>query len=1155
MDIKEKHSIIQKIIDIILDINNELDITYLTASSFVELGGDSFQAMILAARVNKELGIDLPVGEILSNSPLEKIIKATINNKKINFNKYNDKDSPASYSNESAVNINVASTGQHSMWIMQEILGGNAYNLIFLMDMNGPLNIFTLKKAIKKTVQRHEGLKTYFKYTDKELNTFIMKDFQPTFELVDADEGNESFSEVIKLVSKNLKNTNFDLEEKPPLKFVLVTNGESKHTLFIIIHHLLVDGWAVGLLLDELIEHYKSITLKKDSYVESAPSPQIFEEHLQTLRRTGVIKNQLEFWKKALKDYPTIIELPSDKKRPKYQACNGNRIPFSLDGIKSEYIWKTADRYGTTKFTLFLAAYGLLLSRYIGSSRLLIGIPTANRQNIEMQKLIGLCSNVLPVPINIEGNQTIKEYILHVQKSLNNTLNNSDVPFVEIIKELDISGNLKSNPLVQYVFGMHDKLINRNKTVGDLNIKIKDGHGGGSPFDISFFIQNSTPIYTGEIEYSSDTFLRLEMMNLLESFVSIIEDFYKLGSEVLIENVRSISQGQYQQLEKINNTEITNYHGNIEHLFMEQAKKNPNAIAIDDPNKRTVTYKDLEIYSRVQAKLLINKGVKIGDKVIIALDRSIEEIVGLLGVLRAGAVYMAVNPEWPSRRLKTIIQNSSPEAIIASDKYKEKFASIMERNTKILKPWNNSWPIKSDEIKVTPKDPERLAYIAFTSGSTGVPKGVAVPHRGVIRLVDSVEYIDCEEERFLRFAPLAFDASTLEIWAPLLNGGTCVIYPPKTPSPHELGDFLKNNNITRLWLTSGLFRVVAEFTPESFFNVRQLLTGGDVVPTHYVRRIKEINPKLVITNGYGPTENTTFTTTYTVNSLEDIEDPLPIGKPVPNTRIYILDNDYRILPPGAIGELCIAGKGLAKGYLNSPEETAKSFGFLSTDINEFIYKTGDMVRLDTRGRIRYLGRKDHQVKIRGHRIELEEVQNIINSHNSVKDSIVFTTGSTSTNRRLLAGVVLKNNKNNDLENIKNHLKEILPDYMLPSLWAVVDKIPINHNGKVDRNELEQKAKQYSSNKNKKMSSENKIVDSNSDLLIKTKNIYLRILELDSVTEDGNFFNLGGDSLKMARLIALIRNELSCNLSIREFYTEPTLRNLVKLIVKQKGINH
>ncbi|MCL6443031.1 MAG: amino acid adenylation domain-containing protein [Alicyclobacillus sp.] len=1101
--------------------------------SFVQLGGDSLLAMQLVARAQEEFNVSLPIGSLLGGEPLRHVLaRGQAMAERLTLNEISEAE---------------ATSIQQGMWVMQQLIGGSAYNLVFLVHFEGSVDPSLLRKAIEGTVLRHEGLRTGFRSTESGLCPVVVDDFVPELEIVSVVGANANFLDAVKTVVKERGQRAFALSEKPPVAFTLVTDGMARHTLLFITHHMLLDGWAIGLVLKELLDRLEALMTGKELRLSEAPRQSAFKRRQAWLREKGILARQAEYWRKALQDVPTTLELPSDRSRPAIQSPSGQRIPYKLTTKETDAVYKVAGRLGVTPFALLLSAYALLLTRYTGNRKLIVGVPSAGRSTPELRELVGLCTNVVPVIVEVKEDATVAEYVKSVQKSLSRTLDNSDIPFDELVRALGIKGDLRRNPLIQYVFGMHDKLFERNRKIGNVNVRVEDGHGGGSPFDMSLFVQYADPMLGGELEYADSFLSETEMRAFLDNYLTVIRQLVE-DVEQKVEYVRGISAEQAKRLREINDTTIEYRAGCVEHLFLEQARKTPDAIAVVGPDGQEVlTYQELEHASAVQANKLLEAGVKANDFVIVAVERSIAEITAVLGVLRAGAVYVAVDPKWPDYRLSKVIEVTTPKAIIATEEVAERL-STLARDVKMaaVPLWSPEWmqepaPILPD----TSSDQDRLCYVAFTSGSTGTPKGVAIRHRGVIRLVDNVDYVKCGKgEKFLRFAPLAFDASTLEIWGPLLNGGACVIYPPELPSPKDLARFLVERGVTRLWLTSGLFRLLAEFAPEGLCNVRQLLTGGDVVPSEHVRKVLSMHPNLIVTNAYGPTENTTFTTTYTAKSVDEVEEPLPIGYPIPNTRCYVLDDRYRMVPPGGIGELFVGGDGIADGYLNNRTETERCFGKFSPDVDDFLYRTGDMVRIDTHGHIQFLGRRDQQVKIRGYRIELEEVRRAILAHDNVSDAVVVTTGTTSADRRLLAGIVPKKEYENFLDDLKNFISTMLPTYMVPAQWAVVRQIPVTANGKVDIKFLEEESKKVLLTHQAMRAYQ---VDNR--LYAQAKELMEKVLGCTSIEDADNFFELGGDSLRMARLMAMVRKEIGLELPLKEFYPRPTLAHLVELLMK------
>ncbi|MCX4725060.1 amino acid adenylation domain-containing protein [Streptomyces sp. NBC_01306] len=561
-------------------------------------------------------------------------------------------------------------------------------------------------------------------------------------------------------------------------------------------------------------------------------------------------------------------------------------------------------------------------------------------------------------------------------------------------------------------------------------------------------IDLADPALTGTAEGSGPQWSGGDLADLIDDIRCAAADL--AVSSGRLEDVRCIAPARRDRLAAADRSGMRFPSVSLDALFRDVAARTPDAPAVRDEVAQ-LTYAQLSAAAAQQAQRLREAGVGPGDRVLIGLDRSVAEVVAVLGTVWAGATYVGVDLELPAAHLARITGRCAPAAVLAGP---GAAAHPALEDVPAVETWSPLWesaPVPG--VKPAASDPERLAYIAFTSGSTGEPKGVCIPHRAVIRLVQDGEVaLLGSGDRMLRLAPLAFDASTLELWAALLSGAALEVYPPGIPAPSDLGDFLLERGATVAWLTAGLFRLVVEFAPDGLGGLRQLLTGGDVVPHEHVARLLAKYPGLTVTNGYGPTENTTFTTTFSLTRPQEAVGPLPIGAPVPGTSVHVLGPDGRPVPPGAVGELHTGGAGLAVGYLGDEAETARRFGYFCPGLPERLYRTGDLVRLDSCGRLLFLGRSDDQVKLRGHRVEPGEVGAAAAAHPGVQDAFVFATATATdaADRRLVAALVPMDGARVDPRRVRATLVERLPGYMVPALWAVVDRLPVTPNGKVDR---------------------------------------------------------------------------------------------------------
>jgi amino acid adenylation domain-containing protein len=558
------------------------------------------------------------------------------------------------------------------------------------------------------------------------------------------------------------------------------------------------------------------------------------------------------------------------------------------------------------------------------------------------------------------------------------------------------------------------------------------------PVDL-VIVTDHADLRSGEIRFAT------EVPDVAHGFVAdvataVTELASRTGS---LRDVRCIAPERRRMLDTLAGPEVPA--GDIDTLFLDQVRRHPRRLAVRDEGVE-LTYEQLNHAADDHADALRRAGVRPGATVLVATRRSVGEVVALLAIIRLGAAYAGFDDDAPPARVEKIIAKLAPAAAVV-DPTTADHPTL--RALPRVDAWRPGQRTHASTSPPVPHDPGRTAYIAFTSGSTGEPKGVVVPHQAVTRLALTPELRTRPGDRVLRMAPLAFDASTFEIWVTLLTGATLEVFPARLPSIGRLEAFLAEREISVAWLTASLFRLLAKSRPNALAGLRWLLTGGEVVPHESAARMLDAHPELVITNGYGPTENTTFTTTHTVRDSAEIDGPLPIGRPIAGTRVFVLDQNARLVPPGAVGELYAAGLGVADGYLDDEAETSGRFGYFSPDVDERLYRTGDLVRLDPHGRLLFLGRVDKQIKLDGHRIETEEISAALARHPAVHDAMVIVTRREDRGSQLVAAVAA----DADPRSLRAYLSRLLPSYMMPALWVVVDEIPLTRNGKLDAEAL------------------------------------------------------------------------------------------------------
>ncbi|MEW2132085.1 amino acid adenylation domain-containing protein [Streptomyces sp. NPDC005435] len=1121
--------------------------------SFISLGGDSLCAMRLAAVLREELGLRVAIMDLLGDAPLARVLDGATSVTAT------EPDAPADDPGGPAGHA--LTPAQRGMWLIEQVAGGSPYNLVFrCFTDGGRLDRDVLAKAIHATVARHEGLRTVLRETDGGVVQEILPSYTP--ELVEHTYTGpaEAFENEVRRQDSGLSREPFDLAAAPAYRFgywAPADVSDQRSALVLTAHHMVLDGHAVGRLLRELLETYTELGTAAEQAV-----PRDLGTPLAALRRhqgeaeaRGVWDDQTAFWRARLDGVPSVLELPADRQRPAVQDGAGDRLGLDLGPAVTERVAARARALGITPYAFLLGAFGLTLARRTGVHSLLVGVPLLGRGSSELRRLIAVTGNLVPVRIDVADDLDVAAFLRGVHRSLAAAIDAGDLPFEELVARLGVERSLGCHPLVQVCFGMHDQLVPRELTAGPLRVRIEEAHGGGSQFDLTMLIGHADPSYAGHLEYATSVWHQAEAEAFVVDFRAAVAQLAD-DPDARVEDVRGISDEGRALLEEINASGRDFPVSSLDALFREAAARTPDAVAVRDA-EHTLTYGRLAEAAAEQARLLLAAGVLPGDRVLVGVERSVAEAVAVLGVAWAGAAYVGIDPALPDSHLGKILDRARPVAALTGSVTGPVAARFAGLGVPAVATWEPGWrPGPAAAVPTPPADPARLAYVAFTSGSTGQPKGVCVPHRAVIRLVHEAGYVRLGTgERMLRLSPLSFDASTLELWGALLTGAALEVHPAGLAAPTELAAFLKERGVTVAWLTAGLFRLVEEFAADSLGGLRQLLTGGDVVPHEHTARLLARHPGIVVTNGYGPTENTTFTTTHSVARAEDVDGPLPIGRPVPGTRVYVLDARRRQLPPGAVGELYTGGDGLADGYLGDEAETARVFGHLSPDVPERLYRTGDLVRVDTSGRLRFLGRADDQVKLRGYRVELSAVSDVLAGHPEVQDAVVVVTDGEGAEKRLVAAVVLMPGAAVDAVALRELLTETLPSYMVPNLWAVVDRLPVTANGKVDRRALVAVAGSARRSAAAPAPAVEEPVAAAAPAgldLERVAELFAAVIEGEPVTdvaEDTDFFMIGGNSLGAVRLMREVKRELGVNVRLRDFLLSPTPAGLIALAEK------
>jgi aspartate racemase len=1033
------------------------------------------------------------------------------------------------------------SFAQQRLWFLEQLEPDSPlYNVSRAMRIVGPLNIEALRASLDNLIARHEPLRTTFVTVDHE-PVQVVGEMRPII-LAVIDLGNSSNLDrdaEIQLVLNEHAQRPFDLTRDLMLRATLLRLSEEEHVLLLTMHHIASDGWSLRVLLRDLASFYESfLTGQPPSLPDLTIQYQDYAVWQRQRLTGGVLAKELAYWKQQLRDAPPLLELPTNRSRPAFQSYQGARHFLTFPDALVEALKILSRRQQATLYMVMLAAFQTLLHRYSGQETIVVGSPIAGRTYKETEDLIGFFVNTLVLKTDLSGNPTFNELTARVRSTALGAYEHQDVPFEKLVEELNPDRSPSYSPLFQVALAFQN-VPNPVFKLAGLQLIPLEVEGRVSKFDLTLFLTEHAGTLEATMEYNVDLFDKATIEQMLGHYQKLLESIVANPNRPLSDLAMLGSQEEHQLLVEWNDTQ-REYSSDkcIHQLFEQQAQNTPDSTAVVFANQ-ALTYRQLNRRANQLARYLQRIGIGPEALVGICMDRSPEMVVGLLGILKAGGAYVPLDPGYPQERLKFMIDDTAVPVLLTHTRLLDKLPKHGARLLCLDREWD-AISRESDENLPPQTSPENLAYVMYTSGSTGKPKGVEIPHRGITRLVDGAEYAEFNSSQvFLQLAPISFDASTFELWGALAHGAQCVLFPGTIPTVHELRAILEKHEITTLWLTASLFNTVIEQAPEALAGIRQLLTGGEALSIKHVRRALARLPNTQIINGYGPTESTTFACCYAIpKKLDPTLSAVPIGRPIANTEIYILDAQLKPVPIGVSGELTIGGPGLARGYLNRPDATAEQFvrNPFSGAPGARLYKTGDRARYLPNGEIEFLGRLDHQVKIRGFRIEPAEIENVLRRHPSVQSASVIVREDRPGNKILVAYVVTTQRSSLSANELRAFASDKLPDYMVPSVFIFVDAIPLTPNGKVDRLSLPLPHPRTAAGGGGYQAPRTPVEET-------LARIWAEVLGVERVGIHDNFFDLGGHSLLAVRVADLIEKNISRCCRVSAIFQAPTVAAL------------
>lgn len=1079
--------------------------------NFFEIGGHSLNAIKVVGRIHKELNTEVPLNVFFNIESIKELAEylASVNKKEYRgIKKIEEKE------------YYEVSSAQKRIYLVQELEpDSNTYNITEAMEVTGKLDLPRLAEGLKKLIEKQEILRTSFHVIDgaitQKIHSFDEIDFQieeiPISEEKDINQKVKEFARP------------FDLKKAPLLRAGVISLEEERHILLFDIHHIIADGTSIAIMLNQLADY--------DKNGEFAASDIQYKDYVSwqnKFAQTDEMKAQEKYWLDVFKGEIPVMEMPVDYKRPNIRSFDGDTVVFKISSQTTGRLKKIAKESGATLYMVLLAAYTILLSKYTGKEDIIVGSPSAGRNNSDLQDMVGMFVNTIAMRNHPRAEKTFKAYLKEVKENTLKAFENQDYQFDELVDALGITRDASKNSLFDTMLVLQN--IDEIKfEFGDLKLQGFLYKNDISKFDLVLNLTEEKDEIRCDLEYCTKLFKRTTIERFVNCFNNLL-DCISDSTDLPLGDISILSREEKDMLVyQFNNTKVP-YPENkgIHQLFEDQVIKTPDNIAVVY-EENILTYKQLNEASNQLARVLREKGVTRNTIVGILINRSVEMVIGIMAILKAGSAYLPIDPEYPEDRIQYILDDSKVSILLTQGEIKKEFIKGKE----IVNILDDGVYDRSNENLENINLVNDLAYVIYTSGSTGKPKGVMVEHKGIanLKVYFEKEYGISGEDSIIQFASCSFDAAVWELNMALQTGASSYIVPRSVIDDlNRFEEFLNTNKITVATLPPVY---ASNIRVEKIKTMRLLITAGSEANFDLVGKW---NKKVKYVNAYGPTETTVCASAWIDDGADYSARLVPIGKPIYNTQIYIMDRSGKPQPVGVNGELCVGGVGLARGYINMPELTKEKF--ISNPLNEeeFIYRTGDIARWLPDGNIEFLGRVDNQVKIRGYRVELEEVERQMLLNKNVKEAVALA--KKDSNDQYFISCYYVADKEIAPSELRMFLLKELPEYMVPSRYMQLKSIPKNQSGKPDKRPLMQLSGEPVSEEKYEGST-----NEYEELLI---GIWHEIFERDGIGINDDFFSLGGDSIKAIKALYLL-NDKNMTLKMGDIFKYRTIKKLAEIM--------
>jgi amino acid adenylation domain-containing protein len=1113
--------------------------------NFFELGGHSLLATKIVSRVRTIFQTELTLRTFMERPTVASVAEAVEASFREEQKTFAPPLVPVSREGEWPLSF-----AQQRLWFLDQLQFGNTlYNMHAALKLTGALDLPVFERSLSEIVRRHESLRTTFVAVDGQPTQVIhpaMPLSLPVTDLTEVAEA-ERNREAARLAAEEARQP-FELRRGPLLRARLLRLDEDEHIILVTMHHIISDGWSMGIMVRELATLYRAFLKNAPSSLPELPIQYADFTHWQrNWLRGEVLERQLAYWRERLTDAPPLLELPTDRPRPALISYRGGYEMFSLDAELSRQLKTLSQRQGATLFMTMLTAFNILLWRWSGQTDISVGSPIANRTRQETEGLIGFFVNTLVLRSRIRGEATFTRMLEEVRENALGAYTHQELPFEKLVEELQPERNLSYTPLFQVMLVLQNAPQEKLSLPG-LTISGFETQASLAKFDLTLNLRESADRLDAAFEYNTDLFDASTIRRMAGHLRTLLESIV-VNPEQRLSELPILSDAERRQLlHEWNDTE-RDYPVNscLHELFEAQVERTPERVAVVFENER-LSYRELNRRANQLAHYLRSMGVGADSIVGICVERSIEMVVGILGIMKAGAAYVPLDTSYPRPRLSFMLEDSGVKVLLTQRHLEQLLPALDIRVVRLDADWRLIAE-QDDENPTRAACPANLAYIIYTSGSTGRPKGVMISHRAICNHMQWMlsSFKLTEDDVVLQKTPFSFDASVWEFYAPLLVGARLVI---ARPAGHQDIDYqvnaIKEHSVTVVQMVPSLLKMLLEAKAglEDCRSLRRVFCGGEALSVEVQDEFfRQADVELY--NLYGPTEATIDATSW---QCAPGQTSVHIGRPIANTQVYILDSTLEPVALGVAGELYLGGAGLARGYLHRPDLTAERFipDALGGAAGARLYRTGDVGRYSLSGEIEYLGRIDKQVKVRGYRIELGEIEAVLNEHPAVREAVVVMLEEKRGEGRLAAYFVARKGLSLSVADLREHAKARLPEYMTPAFYKTLDELPRLPNGKVNRRALESLA-------DDKFERPQTFIAPRETLELRLAQIWEEVLDVRPVGIKDNFFELGGHSLLAVRLIVQIQKKLGYDLPLVALFKVQTIEEIAMMLRQQSGV--